>query len=86
MRIALLRWWEANETGISYGVGSIPLGICFDGENIWVANNGSANVTKVRVSDGTVLGTYSVGASPRGICFDGANVWVTNGASTVGKH
>jgi len=31
----------------TYSVGSYPIGIAFDGANIWVANNGSDNVTKL---------------------------------------
>jgi len=63
-----------------------PFGICFDGANIWVANYGSNNVTKLRASDGTILGTYNVGTQPLGICFDGANIWVTNsGSNSVTK-
>ena len=43
-------------------------------------------VTKVRASDGIILGTYTVGNSPNSIAFDGANIWVTNdGSATVTK-
>jgi YVTN family beta-propeller protein len=67
-------------------VGIAPFGLSFDGANIWVANNGSNTVTKVRTSSGAVLGTFSVGAAPRGVAFDGANVWVANfGSTTVSK-
>ena len=70
----------------TYTVGLEPRGICFDGTNIWVVNqlsnrftNGS--VTKLRVSDGKILGTYAVGAEPYAICFDDTNIWVTNSGS-----
>ena len=63
----------------SYSVGTGPRDIAFDGANIWVANNGSNNVTELQASTGLVLGTFSVGAAPRGIAFDGVNIWVTNG-------
>ena len=67
-------------------VGSVPTGVVFDGVNIWVSNFGSANVTKLRASDGTVLGTLPVGDEPFAVAFDGANVWVANGGSnTVSK-
>jgi DNA-binding beta-propeller fold protein YncE len=66
--------------------------VAFDGANIWVTNYalGSGNtVTKLRASDGTVLGTFTVGpvnSAPRGVAFDGANIWVTNvGTNTVSK-
>jgi DNA-binding beta-propeller fold protein YncE len=35
-------------------------------------------VTKLRASDGKVLGTFSVGRGPEGVAFDGANIWVAN--------
>ena len=62
-------------------MGTNPSGIAFDGANIWVTNCGSNNVTKLRASDGAVLGTYAVGTSPAGIAFDGANIWVANSGS-----
>jgi len=72
--IALLRWYEANQSGIMRGVGNGPSGICFDGTNIWVTNRWDDTVTKLRASDGTNVGTYSVGNGPNGLCFDGANI------------
>src|SRR2546422_11304122 len=38
--------------------------------------------TKLRASDGTVLGTFAVGTDPIGVAFDGANIWVANEGST----
>jgi DNA-binding beta-propeller fold protein YncE len=70
----------------TFGAGSRPQGLAYDGANIWVANLNSNNVVKLRASDGTRLGTFSVGASPSGVAFDGANIWVTNnGNNTVSK-
>ena len=37
--------------------------MAFDGANIWVANAGSNNVTKLRASDGANLGTFPAGQS-----------------------
>jgi len=46
----------------------------------------SNNVTKLRASDGTTLGTLPVGNFPDAIVFDGANIWVANaGSNTVSK-
>ena len=71
---------------VTYTVGAYPYGICFDGTNIWVANNGTNSVTKLRASDGANLGTYPVGVSPYGICFDGTDIWVANqGSNNVTK-
>jgi hypothetical protein len=80
-QVALLRWYGANQTGNQFTVGSVPTGIAFDGASIWVANEGSANVTKLRASDGANLGTFAVGLAPNGIAFDGANIWVVNFSS-----
>ena len=63
----------------SFGVGLAPVGIAFDGANIWVVNNLDNTVTKLRANDGTVLGIFNSGNFPREIVFDGANIWVSNG-------
>ncbi len=87
LKVALLQWGGAIQGG-DFTVGSNPLGVAFDGANIWVANYLSNTVTKLQASTGAVLGTYSVGVGPQpfGIAFDGANIWVTNfGGNTVTK-
>jgi DNA-binding beta-propeller fold protein YncE len=53
-------------------------GVTFDGENVWVTSSFNNNVTKVRGSDGSVLGTFDVGATPIGVAFDRGNIWVAN--------
>ena len=85
LQIALLRWYEANESGVTFSVGNSPFGVAFDGANIWVANAGSNYVTKLRASDGAVLGTFTVGSVPTGVAFDGANIWVTSLIGIVTK-
>ena len=79
LQIALLHWYNADLT-TTFRVGTGPLAAAFDGANMWVANAGSYNVTKLRASDGTVLGTFAVVpySYPDGVAFDGANIWVTN--------
>jgi DNA-binding beta-propeller fold protein YncE len=48
----------------------------------WVANSGSDNVTKVRVSDGQIVGTYPVGDGPIGVAVDtDGNIWTVNNGS-----
>jgi YVTN family beta-propeller protein len=67
-------------------VGTNPLGVAFDGTNIWVANSGSGNVSKINVSTGTVVATVTVGTNPSGVAFDGTNIWVANnGSANVSK-
>jgi len=85
-QIALLRWYEANESGTTFNVGNYPRSVAFDGANIWVTNYYSNTVTKLRASDGDVQGTFNVGSNPYGVAFDGANIWVANyGSDTVTK-
>ena len=85
LQIALLRWYEANQTA-EFAAGSGPSGVAFDGANIWVTNYNSDTVATLRASDGVNLGTFTVGTNPYGVAFDGANIWVTNaGSNTVTK-
>jgi len=67
----------------SYSVGTYPVGIAFDGTNIWTTNKNSNNVTKLLASTGATVGTYSVGSKPFGIAFDGDNIWVANSGSVL---
>ena len=80
MQVALLRWYDVNQTGLAFPMGgSRAGGMAFDGENIWVLGVFSNTVTKLRASDGENLGVFPTGGSrPGGIAFDGANIWVTN--------
>jgi len=78
-QIAILHWYPANQTA-AFTVGATPEGVAFDGANMWVANFGSSTVTKIRASDGFIVGTFSVG-SPTGVAFDGANIWVSDFSS-----
>jgi hypothetical protein len=75
-QIAILDWYTLP----TFSVGTAPRAVAFDGTNIWVANGGSNNVTKLKASDGSFLGMYNVGKTPYGIAFDGTNIWVINGS------
>ena len=67
-------------------MGAKPVGVAFDGTNIWVANSDGNTITKLRTSDGTLVGTYNVGTRPIRLAFDGANIWVANfGSNNVTK-
>jgi hypothetical protein len=52
--------------------------------DIWTANFGSNDVTKLSLT-GTVLGTFNAGLGPNGVAYDGSNIWVTdfNGAAAT---
>ncbi len=39
--------------------------MAFDGASIWVANHGSAYVTKLDAQDGKLIGTYGLMTAPR---------------------
>src|SRR5262249_41029312 len=75
-QVATLHWYPANLT-TSFAIPSGAGPMAFDGDNIWVMN-GSNGVSKVRASDGAMLGTFSVGKGPQRALFDGVNIWVTN--------
>jgi hypothetical protein len=78
LKVALLKWYAANQVNTRFKVGNNPNDVAFDGQSIWVTNGGDGTVTKLRPSDGTVLGIFKVGALAYGIAFDGANIWVVN--------
>ncbi len=82
LQVATLRWYESNQAFPHFTVGNKPYAVASDGTNIWVANNGSSNVTKLKASDGSLVGTYAVGSSPIGVAFDGSNIWVANYGSS----
>ena len=78
-QVALLKWGVSSADN-TFSVGSEPYAICFDGANIWVANEGSSGtVTKLNASTGATLGTYSIGSYHDGICFrtEPASGWRT---------
>jgi hypothetical protein len=70
-----LRWDLLSIRNFSVGT---PRYVASDGANIWVTNLSSNTVTKLRISDGAVLGAFAVGTGPNGVVFDGANIWVAN--------
>jgi hypothetical protein len=53
-------------------------GLLYEGGSIWACNNNTNTITRVRASDGVILGNYPTGSSPRGIVYDGTNIWVAN--------
>jgi hypothetical protein len=77
-QVALLKWYPAIQTPISFSVGNAPLDIAFDGANMWVVNGADDTVSVLRASDGAHVMTPTVGDVPVAIAFDGANMWVVN--------
>jgi outer membrane lipoprotein-sorting protein len=63
----------------SFRVDAFPVGLAFDGANIWVTSDvPSGRVTKLRARDGVNLGSFPAGGSTLYAAFDGANIWFTN--------
>jgi hypothetical protein len=46
LQIATLRWYECSQNGQTFTVGTSPIGVAFDGVNIWVTNNDDKTVCK----------------------------------------
>jgi YVTN family beta-propeller protein len=94
LQIALLRWWSADQVASFTNVSNPsydfnePTALAFDGQHIWVVNNGGLSVTELNASDGTFVRNLSGGSynfnAPHSIAFDGQHVWVANeGNDTV---
>jgi YVTN family beta-propeller protein len=67
-------------------VGSLPMGMAFDGRHVWVANNGHDNLSKINISTNVVVAKVPVGSQPYGLVFDGTHIWVSNsGDNNVSK-
>jgi DNA-binding beta-propeller fold protein YncE len=69
----------------TFPVGSNPQFIAFDGTSVWITNQHSNNVTKLRACDGETLGTFPTGGLPVGIAFDGVNIWTANHSGSTTK-
>jgi hypothetical protein len=87
---AVIRLTTGDNPGAQTGstpLGAVnPVALAFDGTNMWVVKKTSNQVSKLRASDGVVLGTFDVGLSPVAVAFDGANIWVANsGSGTVSR-
>jgi hypothetical protein len=82
-QIAMLRWYDVNNTIPSVNVGFGCDQSAFDGEHMWVTVWGTGKVVRIRASDMTVIGTYSAGTNPNPIIFDGDEIWV--GSETSGQ-
>jgi len=68
--------WSSSNTP----VGTSPVGVLFDGTNIWVANENSNDIYKILASTGAVLHVYPGGHGAQYLAYDNVkgNVWVTN--------
>ena len=57
-----------------------PMGILYDGANVWVTDNSAGTLMKLGVT-GTILQTVTLGGNPAYPVFDGTNIWVPVGGS-----
>ncbi len=67
-------------------LGDSPVGITFDGTNLWTANySGSVSIIRPQAATPYPVSTVTTGfTNPYGILYDGAHVWVTDqGAGTL---
>src|SRR5204863_666988 len=67
--------------------GANPIGITFDGANLWTANNGGiGSITRIPL-DGSGETTFTTGfTSPFDILWDGENLWVADNATDQVKR
>ena len=71
-------------TIVSNNLGASPIGIAFDGSQLWTANPGGGgfptSVSRIDISTASVT-TFFIGFNLLdGILYDGANIWVTDAA------
>jgi hypothetical protein len=69
--------------GTPIAVAGGPVGIVFDGTNMWTANAANGKVARITPAGG--VSYYDVGGSPQQIAFDGGNIWVTLGSGGTVK-
>jgi hypothetical protein len=66
-------------TTVSSSLGVNPLGIAYDGQRIWTANQGSPGSVSIITLNPFNVTTVTTGFSGCfGIIYDGANIWVTD--------
>lgn len=76
--LGMLRW-DRLPTGKTITAGASPSALAFDGTFIYVANQNSDDVTRIRASTAIAEGSpISVGDGPRALAFDGTFIYVAN--------
>ena len=61
--------------------GSRPTGLAWDGQNLWVSDEGTNRIYKLSLSSGEVLESFpGPGSSPQGLTWDGEALWVADPA------
>lgn len=66
-------------TTLSSSLGVNPVGIGYDGQQIWTANEGSPGSVSIITLNPTSVATVTTGFnSVLGVIYDGSNIWVTD--------
>jgi YVTN family beta-propeller protein len=86
-RAALNQWWTP-QLNLAVGVTTVglhPFGVQSDGADLWVANHDSGTVSRVRASDGALLGTWTGAIGAFQVLVAEGLVFVTGALSPAGK-
>jgi len=81
-RSALDQFWNAATQVTT--VGTAPIGVKSDGLDVWVANNGSGTVSRVRASDGKLVDTWTGSLGGRAVVCAGGKVNVVAASTPNG--
>ena len=73
------KWWTPQDTGslALTAVGDFPEQVKFDGADLWVSNNSSSTVSRVRASDGKVLETWTGATAAFGVLAAKGKIFIT---------
>jgi hypothetical protein len=85
-RAALRQFWTtqtANDLALTT-VGAYPRAVESDGTDLWVAHQGSGTVSRVRASDGKLLGTWTGASNATGVLVARGKIFVI-GAEDPGE-
>jgi DNA-binding beta-propeller fold protein YncE len=72
---------ESNEAVQTFEVGSMPYGVFWNGNNLFVANSGDGTVSVLN-GDGETVATAKLGGVPGWMAWDGKRLWVPDVGST----
>lgn len=81
-RAALGQWWTQQSIGQNAinQIGGSPRGVRSDGEDLWVASPGNAEVNRIRASDGKLIDIWS-GLDARDVLIANGRVYVVGGSN-----
>jgi hypothetical protein len=85
LRVALLRWWDANQVEIDVASTGQPSVLAFDGRNLW-AGREDGRLDVIQTHDATLLGTNPLNLNmvePGDLAFDGEMVWVSSKSENI---